>query len=93
MNTKINVRLQETTTERFWLNRTNLVVAMGLAFICSTLPMRAADESRPKCSNATLPPPFPTIVSSFVIVDGGGEVKEVVMSPAANIVTATLRQK
>ena len=44
-------------------------------------------------STVVLPPPFPTIVSSFVIVAGGREVKEVVMSPAANIVTATLRQK
>ena len=44
-------------------------------------------------STLVLPPPFPTIISSFVIVDSGKEVREVVMSPAANIVTANLRQK
>ena len=53
-------------------------------------------QVNPDCtgtSTLVLPPPFPTIVSSFVIVDGGKEVREVVMSPAANIVTANLRQK
>ena len=44
-------------------------------------------------STLILPPPFPTVVSSFVIVDDGKEVREVVMSPLANIVTATLRKK
>ena len=167
MNTKTNVKLQAATTQRFWLRRANRVASVGLALICLTLPVSAADDSGKKCSNATLkgdygaliqgirgvgpglnemfvgtslrtydgagrftetaanqhgaitgtvvngqatgtyqvnhdctgtstavlPPPFPTIVSSFVIVNGGREVKEVVMSPAPNIVTATLRQK
>jgi hypothetical protein len=167
VNTKTNVQLRAATTQRFWLHRANRVAAMGLALIWLTVPLRAADDSGQKCSNATLkgdygalisgirgigpmltemfvgtslrnydgagrftetaanqhgaitgtvvngqatgtyqvnhdctgtstvvlPPPFPTIVSSFVIVDGGREVKEIVMSPAANIVTATLRQK
>ena len=53
-------------------------------------------QVNPDCTGTStliLPPPFPTIVSSFVIVDSGKEVREVVMSPAANIVTANLRQK
>jgi len=44
-------------------------------------------------STLTLPPPFPTIVSNFVITDSGKGINEIVTSPAANIVTAVFRKK
>ena len=44
-------------------------------------------------STLVLPPPFPTIVSDFVIVDHGKGIKEIVTSPAANIVTAVYTRK
>jgi hypothetical protein len=44
-------------------------------------------------STLVLPAPFPTIVSDFVIVDHGRGIKEIVTSPAANIVTAVYTRK
>jgi hypothetical protein len=44
-------------------------------------------------STLMLPAPPPTVVSSFVIGNDGKEVREAVVSPAANVATANLRRQ
>ncbi len=65
MNTKTNVQLRAATAQRFWLHRTNRVAATGLALICLTLPLRAAEDGGHKCSNATLKGDYGALISGI----------------------------
>lgn len=65
-------------------------VALSSAAASGTCPVNSECTGT---STLMLPAPPPTVVSSFVIGNDGKEVREAVVSPAANVATANLRRQ